>query len=88
MSYAITDYTRRKAKQIGVQVKPSTRKFKKLDVFRDGEKIASIGDTRYLDYPTYKKRYGDLVAEERRRLYHLRHTRNTPGEKLAKQLLW
>jgi hypothetical protein len=88
MSYAITDYTRRKAKQIGVQVKPSTRKFKKLDVFRDGEKIASIGDTRYLDFPTYKKRFGDQVAEERRRLYHARHTRKTQGEKLAKQLLW
>lgn len=87
-SYQITSYTKTKAKEIGVTVKPSRRKYKKLDVFRDGEKIASIGDTRYLDYPTYKDRFGKEVADERRRLYHARHTRKTQGEKLAKHLLW
>ncbi len=86
--YQITSYTRKKAQDIGVEVKPSKRKNKKLDVFRDGERIASIGDTRYLDYPTYLKRMGKDVADERRRLYHLRHTRKTQGEKLAKHLLW
>jgi len=86
--YQITAYTRRKAKEIGVEVKPSRRKNKKLDVFRDGEKIASIGDTRYLDYPTYKERFGKDVADERRRLYHARHTRKTSNEKLSKHLLW
>jgi hypothetical protein len=86
--YQITDYTKRKAKEIGVIVKPSTRKNKKLDVFKDGEKVASIGDTRYLDYPNYIKRYGKEVADERRRLYHARHTRKTSNEKLSKHLLW
>jgi hypothetical protein len=88
MSYYITDYTRQRAREIGVQVKPSQRKNKKIDVFRDGDRIASIGDVRYLDYPTYKKRFGKEVAEERRRLYHLRHTRKTQPEVLAKRLLW
>ena len=88
VGYQITAYTKKRAKEIGVSVKPSTRKNKKLDVFKDGEKVASIGDTRYLDYPTYQKRFGKEVADERRRLYHARHTRKTKGEKLAKHLLW
>jgi hypothetical protein len=86
--YRITDYTRRKARQIGVSIKPSTRQYKKLDVFRDGKYIDSIGDTRYSDYPTYIKQRGKEYADERRRLYHLRHTGNTQGERLAKELLW
>lgn len=96
--YQITAYTKKKAKELGVDVKPSTRKNKKLDVFatsarpfkgfKNGEKVASIGDTRYLDYPTYQKRFGKEIADERRRLYHARHTRKTQGEKLAKHLLW
>lgn len=88
MTYQITAYTKKRAKELGVAVKPSTRKNKKLDVFKDGEKVASIGDTRYLDYPTYQKRFGKEIADERRRLYHARHTRKTQGEKLAKHLLW
>jgi len=38
------------ADKIGVTVKPSTVKNKKLDVFKDGKKIASIGDIRYEDF--------------------------------------
>jgi hypothetical protein len=86
--YTITPYTKKKAKEIGVVVKPSTRKNKKLDVYHNGEYLDSIGDIRYFDYPTYLKRYGKEVADERRRLYHARHTRKTQGEKLAKHLLW
>jgi hypothetical protein len=50
--YHITDYTKKKAKEIGVQIKPSTKKNKKIDVFRDGRLIVSVGDIRYYDYPT------------------------------------
>ena len=39
-----------RARLIGVQVKASTRKNKKLDVFKNSEKIASIGDKRYSDF--------------------------------------
>jgi hypothetical protein len=47
-----------------------------------------VGDPSYGDYPTYLKEKGKAFAEERRRLYHLRHTKNTLGEKLARDLLW
>lgn len=56
-----------RAKSLGVTVKASTRKHKKLDVFdRSGDKIASIGDIRYSDY----LQHGD---KERRKRYKKRH---------------
>ena len=64
-----TDITKAKvkAKKLGVEVKASTRKHKKLDVFsKDGKKLASIGDKRYSDY----LQHGD---EERRKRYKARH---------------
>lgn len=74
-----------RAKSLGVEVRPSTQKYKKLDVFKDGKKVASIGDNRYSDY----LQHGD---EERRRRYKARHEphrhkKNTPSF-YADQILW
>lgn len=90
--YEITSYTKEKAKGLGVVVKPSTVKGKKIDVFKNEKKIASIGDIKYSDYPTYLKEDGKAVADERKRLYHLRHQKEsnkigTPSF-FAKKLLW
>jgi hypothetical protein len=85
--YKIAPYTIRKARQMGVVVKPSQTKNKKIDVFRDGKRIASVGDIRYDDYATLLQT-NPAIAEERRRLYHLRHTKNTIGEVMARSLLW
>jgi len=38
------------AKRLGVQVKKSINPKKKIDVFKNGKKIASIGATGYKDY--------------------------------------
>jgi len=86
--YVITDYTKRRAKELGLTVAVSKKRHKKLDVFKDGELIASIGDTRYKDYPTFALEDGQEVANERRRLYRQRHTKNTLNELLALYLLW
>lgn len=88
--YDISDYTKQKAKKLNVIVKPSTRKNKKIDVYNSKlEKIASIGDIRYYDYPLYIKKFGKDYADERRKLYHIRHTDNNDvAGKLAKILLW
>ena len=86
--YVILPYTKEKAKQLGLTVLPSIKKGKKIDVYKNGKLIASIGDTNYKDYPTYLKEDGHDVANERRRLYRLRHTKNTLGEQLALYLLW
>jgi hypothetical protein len=86
--YVILPYTKEKAKQLGLTVLPSTKKGKKLDVFKNGKLIASIGAVGYKDYPTYLKEDGPAVANERRRLYRLRHTKNTLNEQLSLNLLW
>ena len=88
----IHDYTLKKAKKWGVEVRPSTNPKKKIDVFRRGEKIASVGATGYNDYPTYLLEKGKAVADERRRLYRLRHAKDlkvvgSPGW-WANELLW
>ena len=58
MGYTITNYTRKQAKRLGVQIKPAQHPAKKLDVFRDGHKIATVGAQGYNDYPTFMKKYG------------------------------
>ena len=56
--YDIKTYTNKQAKLIGVTVKPSTSKAKKIDVYKDNKKIASVGAIGYDDYPTYKIKNG------------------------------
>jgi len=45
--YHITEYTKKKAKEINVEVKPSSDPKKKIDVFRDGVFIHAVGATGY-----------------------------------------
>jgi len=90
--YKIKRYTQTQAKKLGVQVKPSKLKGKKLDVFKNGKKVASVGAKGYSDYPTYIQTKGKKYADERRRLYKLRHKSDrtklgTPGY-YADKLLW
>ena len=86
--YSITAYTKQKAREIGVEVKPSTRKGKKIDVYKNGKFITSLGQAGAGDYPHYLIENGIEYANERRRLYRLRHTKDTVGEVLALHLLW
>jgi hypothetical protein len=87
--YEITDYTKQRAKELGVRVLSSTKKNKKLDIYKDGRFITSVGDTRYGDYPTFMKLYGLEFANKRRKAYHQRH-KNDSGiaGKIASYLLW
>ena len=41
--YEITDYTKRKAHELGVKVVPSVNSKKKIDIWKDGKRIASVG---------------------------------------------
>jgi hypothetical protein len=61
---------------LNVKIKPSTNKNKKIDVYKNNVKIASIGNKNYLDYPKYIKEKGLDYANKRRFLYHLRHKKN------------
>ena len=91
MVYKITLYSYKKAEENDLNIVPSTKKNKKIDVYKNGEYIASIGDVRYNDYPTYIKNDGKQYADERRKLYYKRHNANSSkysADNLAKLILW
>ena len=90
--YAITNYTYKKAKRLGLRVKPSSNKTKKIDVYKQDKKIASVGAYGMNDYPTYIQKRGAKYAKTRRRLYRQRHEKDRHIKWsrgwLADQLLW
>jgi hypothetical protein len=97
MSYRIKKYTYQQAEKIGVEVKPSRTKGKKIDVFKKGVKVASVGALGMNDYPTYleKEKNGTVsegTASRRRKAYKIRHEkdRHVRGSKgyYADKLLW
>ena len=87
--YQITEYSYKKAKELNLEIFPSKRKYKKIDVYKNGKYIASIGDNRYMDFPSILAKEGREIAEKHRKLYHARH-RNDNGiaGKLAMYILW
>jgi len=97
MSYEISQYSKNQAMRLKVQIEPSTRKNKKIDVYRDGKYLVSIGDIRYNDYPYYLKaeregKYPKGTANRNRYLYHKRHAKDASVPEsagfFAKEILW
>lgn len=93
MPYNIKPYSYSQAKKLNVSIKPSKVSGKKIDVFNNkGDKLASIGAIGYGDYPTFMQTKGKEFADEKRRLYKIRHAkdrvvRGTPGF-YADKILW
>ena len=90
--YQIKEYSYNKAKLLNVTIKPSTRKNKKIDVYKNNNYIASIGALGMNDYPTYIKKNGIEYANQRKKLYKQRHKKdlnkpNSPGY-YAYNILW
>ena len=75
--YEIKQYSFKKAEELGLQIRSSTRKGKKIDVYKDDDYLFSIGSIKNFDYPTYVIEKGKAYAEERKRLYHLRHKKTS-----------
>jgi hypothetical protein len=97
MGYKIKRYTYQQAEKLGVDVKPSKTKGKKIDVFKKGKKVASVGALGMNDYPTFmeKEKEGlvpEGTAKRRRKAYKGRHEkdRHKRGSKgfYADKLLW
>lgn len=82
----ITPYTRDQAKKFGVMIKVSKNPLKKLDVFKNGVKIASIGQRGAKDYGMYLIEKGEKYANERQRLYRIRHAGE--GSKVSSPGYW
>ena len=92
MPYQIKASQRAKARALGVTIKPSKVKGKKLDVFKGDKKVASIGALGMSDFATYKATKGIEFANKRRKAYKSRHqkTRTKVGTPsyYADKILW
>jgi hypothetical protein len=92
--YKITSYSRKQAARLGVSIRPSTNKKKKIDVIhrQTKKKIASIGARGYNDYPTFIAKNGIEYADKRRKLYKMRHEKDRHIEGsagyYADKILW
>ena len=89
--YKIKKYSYDQAKKLGVIIFPSKYKNKKIDVYKGDKYIYSIGNINFNDFPTYLETKGEKYANERRRLYKIRHKKedipNTKGY-YALHILW
>jgi hypothetical protein len=91
MLYDIKDYSYARANQIGVIIRPSEKKHKKIDVFdKQGEYITSIGAKSMSDFPTYVETHGIEFANERRKRFYQRFNNIIKGTTLwyASVILW
>jgi hypothetical protein len=90
MTYTITNYSKQKAKEYDVIIKPSKKKNKKIDVYKDNKLIASIGAKGYKDYPTFMIEDGKEYADKKRNLYRKRHRNdlNSGNGLWANRILW
>jgi len=72
--YQIKPYSFIQADKIGVIIAPSNNKKYKIDIYdKHGNLITQIGATGYSDFPTYVLSHGIEYANDRRRLYKIRH---------------
>ncbi len=76
--YKIKKYSYRQAKKLGLQIVPSSKKNKKIDVYKNGVLQSSIGAKNYLDYPSYmelekRKKVVPGTAKKRQQNFRKRH---------------
>ncbi len=92
MHYKISLRQKKNAAKLGVNITVSSNPKKKIDVYKNGVKVAEIGAAGYFDYATYIKRFGLKFANQRKKLYKVRHNndRNVKGSPgyYADQILW
>ena len=75
--YQILPYTYKKAKELGLVVFKSDNPKYKLEVYdrETGTFLFYAGDSKYEDYPHYIQSHGKAYADNRRRLYRIRHAK-------------
>jgi hypothetical protein len=90
MGYTITDYSKQQAEKYDVVIKPSKKKNKKIDVYKDNKLIASIGHKSYSDYGKFLESDGKEYADKKRNLYRKRHHKdlNSGNGLWANRILW
>ena len=79
-NYKIKNRQFQNAKKLGVELKSSTSKNKKIDIFKNNKKIASVGGVKsdgqfYMDYATYLTILPKKEADIKRNNYLNRHSK-------------
>ena len=75
-NYIIKPLQIKKAEKLGLTIKPSTNKKKKVDIFnKKGEKVGSVGANGYKDYATYLELLPKKEADLKRKNYLKRHAK-------------
>jgi hypothetical protein len=87
--YQITKEQRKLASELGLTIYPSQSKYK-LDVYKNGKYLTSIGDINYNDYFIYLRTQGKAIAQKHRYFYFIRHKKDLlkPRGFLSGRLLW
>jgi hypothetical protein len=75
MAYQIQQRQKAQAKKLGLTIKSSTNKKKKIDIFKGKDKIGSAGAIGYNDFATYLKSIGKEAANKKRLAYLKRHSK-------------
>ena len=89
--FSITERSKNIAKENNLIISPSKDGKHKIDVFDKSKNfITSIGGLGYKDYPTYLKEKGKEYADNRKKLYKIRHKKdlNTTRGKMSNLILW
>ena len=91
--YDIKNRTYKIAKDLDVFIFPSEDGKHKIDIYdANGIYVFSVGDIRYMDYPSYLEQFGAEYANKRRAMYVARHIQefDKVGSKgwFAFKLLW
>ena len=75
--YDILPHTYTQAKKMDLQVFPSDNPKYKIEVYdKNGLFLFYGGAPSYSDYPHYIKSHGTAYADNRRRLYRIRHKKS------------
>ena len=91
--YQIKQYSRDRAIELNVKIKPSANPKKKIDIFDKNDNfLVSIGAVGYSDYPTYLAKGDKALADTGRKSYKARHEKDrkiigTAGY-YADRILW
>ena len=85
--YQIKPLQIKNARDLGLEIRPNRGKYK-IDIFINGEYITSGGDIRYKDYATYLEEQGKEYADNRKRLYRIRHQNEGLRGRIISHILW
>lgn len=91
--YKVSDYTKKQAKKLGVQVFPSDKPKYKIKIYdKNGIFMFYGGNSQYSDFPSYMQSHGKEYADSRRELFRIRHRKEIENEGSRgwwiAQLLW